>query len=280
MSPITDYTVVRDFYDRPYVTTDGGPLRYEPGRKAPINARPYTRVSTLAGTCDDKSNLATWAACNAVVGVVRDKALHAQVAHLASAHADPWNSDGKTPLKQIVEQAQKIGGSDHASGMGTAFHGLTEIIDAGGQPEFAPDELLPWLDAYQKALSDWDVVDVEPFLVCDELEAAGSADRVLQHKITGQIVVGDIKTGDNEPKYPLKVTCQVAIYAHGMKYDQETGHREPIGADLVQGMLIHVPIRAKKPRCDLYPLDLKTGWDAAKLSVKVRQYRRMKGLSA
>lgn len=274
---MTDYTVKRDRWDRPYVTTDGQPLRYN-GGKNPVNATAYTRVSTLAGTLDDKAGLVDWAACNAAVGVVRDKALHAQIAHLASAHSDPWNSDAKTPLKQIVEQAQKIGGSDHASGMGTAFHGLTEIVDAGQQPEFAPEELLPWLDAYQKALSDWEIMLVEPFLVCDELQAAGSADRVLQHKVTGQIVVADIKTGDKEPQYPMKVTAQVAIYARGMRYDQQTGRRDIVGADTTTGMLIHVPIRAKQPRCDLYPLDLKTGWDIARLSVKVRQYRRMKGL--
>jgi len=263
------------------VTTDGQPLKYETGRKTPINAVPYTRVSTLAGTLDDKSGLVDWAACNAAVGIVRDKALHAQVAHLASAHRDPWNSpEAKTPLKQIVEQAQKIGGGDHASGMGTAFHGLTEIIDAGSSPEFAPEELLPWLDVYQKALADWEVVLVEPFLVCDELQAAGSADRVLQHKVTGQIVVADIKTGDKEPQYPMKVTTQVAIYAHGVQYDQQTGRRIPICVDRLRGMLIHVPIRARKPRCDLYELDLATGWDIAQLSVKVRQYRRMKGLTA
>ena len=273
---MTDYSVRRDRWDRPYVTRDGGPLKFD-GTK-PLNCTPYVRVSTLAGSLDDKAGLVDWAACNAAVGVVRDKALYAGIAHLASAHPRPWYSEAKKPLKELVARAQELGGASSAADMGTAFHGFTEIVDAGGFPEFAPDELVPWLDAYSAAMADWEVVDAEPFLVCDELEVAGSADRVLRHRVTGQTVVADIKTGTDEPRYPLKVTMQVAAYARSVHYDQQSGDRRELGADLNVGLMIHVPIKTETPVCKLYPLDLTTGWRLARLAKQVRELRRMKPL--
>ena len=280
---MTDYTIKRDHWERPWVTTDGGPLKYEPNRKSPVNAVAYTRVSTLAGALDDKAGLLDWAAANAAIGTVRDAGIYAQIAHLASAHRDPWNApEAKAALKPLVARAQQAAGSDEASGMGTAFHGLTELSDRGIRPEFCPPPMRPWLTQYEHVMEEWEVLDCEPFLVVDEVQAAGSADRLLRHRATGRVIVGDIKTGTNEPDYPLKVTTQVAIYAHGQRYDQETGLRAPLhpDIDLENGLLIHVPIRTARPRCVMYPLDLTSGWKAAQLAVELRGLRRMKKLEA
>ena len=280
---MTDYSIKRDFWQRPWVTTDGGPLQYADGRKSPTNAVAYTRVSTLAETLDDKQGLMDWSAANAAIGVVRNPAIYAQVAHLASAHRDPWQvPEAKKALKPLVAQAQQVAGSDDGAGMGTAFHGLAELVDRGQEPEFAPPPLRPWLDAYRDVLGDWEVLDTEVFVVADEVQSAGSLDRLLRHRGTGRIVVGDVKTGRSEPDFPLKTTIQVAIYAHGQRYDQETGARAPLHPeiDLHNGLLIHVPVRSGEPRCGLYPLDLTRGWELAQMAVRVREARRMPKLEA
>ncbi|MBF6584383.1 hypothetical protein IU414_06370 [Nocardia farcinica] len=281
---MTDYTIKRDYWQRPWVTTGGGPLRYEDGKKSPVNATAYTRVSTLAETLDDKGGLMDWCAANAAIGVVKDASLYAQIAHLASAHVDPWSvPEAKQQLKPLVSRAQQIAGSDTGSGMGTAFHGLAELIDAGQDPEFVPPPMRPWLDAYREALADWEVLDSEVFVVADEVQAAGSLDRLLRHRKSGRVVVADIKSGKSDPDYPLKVTIQTAIYAHGQRYDQETGVRAPLHpeVDVERGLLIHVPIRSgKKPQANLYPLDLEQGWELAKVAVRVREARRMTKLEA
>jgi hypothetical protein len=280
---VTDYKIKRDYFDRPYVTTDGGPLRYEDGRKSPVNATPYTRVSTLAETLDDKRGLLDWSAANAAIGVVKDAALYAQIAHLASAHVDPWSvPEAKKALKPLVQRAQQIAGSDDGAGMGTAFHGFAEEIDKGLDPEFVPPPMIPWLEKYREAMTGWEVLDTETFVVNDELQTAGSLDRLLRHRKTGRIVVGDVKTGKSEPEYPLKTTIQVAAYARGERYDQETGARAPLhpDIDLERGLLIHVPVRTGEPRCALYPLDLTAGWELAQLAVRVREARRMPKLEA
>jgi hypothetical protein len=280
---VTDTTVKRDRWDRPYVTTDGGPLRYAEGRKTPVNAVAYTRVSTLAGALDDKGGLLDWSAATAALGVVRDPALYAQIAHLASAHADPWNvPEAKRVLRPLVERAQQAAGAGEAAGMGTAFHGLTELVDTGNEPEYVPPQMVPWLDEYRGTMADWEILDTETFVVIDEVQAAGSMDRLLRHRATGRVVAADIKTGRQEPEYPMKCTIQVATYAHGQRYDQRTGARAPLhpDIDLARGLMIHVPIRAGRPRCVLYPLDLTAGWELAQLAVRVREARRMPRLEA
>lgn len=281
---MTDLSVKRDWVGRPFVTTDGGPLRYEDGRKTPVNATAYTRVSTLAESLDDKSGLMDWAAAKAALGVVCDASVYAQLAHLASAHRDPWNvPEAKKALKPLVARAQQAAGSDEAAGMGTAFHGLTEIVDKGVDPEFVPPPLIPWLDAYRQTMADWEVLDTEVFIVNDELQTAGSLDCLVRHRSTGRVVVGDKKTGKSEPDYPLKVTLQVATYARGVRYDQASGARAPLHPDLDfdHGLLIHAPIRSgSEPRVVLYPLDLVEGWRLAQLAIQVRAARKMPKLEA
>lgn len=273
---MTDYTVSRDRWGRPYITTDGGPLQFKKGRVSPINAEGYTRVSTLAGALDDKSGLIDWAAANAMVGMVRDRSIAAQVGSLASKHADPWNvPEGKTALKQLVERAKSTGGGDEAASLGTAVHEFTEVIDKGEWPEFAPPELVGWLHAYREAMEPYELLDAEPFVVNDELKCAGSMDKLLRVP-DGRVVAADLKTGKHDPNYAGKVTLQVACYANSLKYDQETGVRTPLhdDIDLSTGLLIHMPIRSgKPPKVTVYELDLVKGMEMARLAVAVREAR-------
>lgn len=280
---MTDYSVVRDRWGRPFVTTDGGPLRYEKGRKTPVNAEAYTRVSTVAGALDDKAGLVDWAAAQAALGVIRKPAIAAQLSALASQYSDPWNvPEAKAQLKPIVERAREAAGMSDAADLGTAFHSLTEQYDLGNPPAFVPPQLAPWIEKYRESLEDWDVLDSEPFVVCDELQTAGSMDRLLMHRKSGLVVAADVKSGRHDYKYPLKVTMQVAMYANSVRYNQETGERTPLHPeiDLTQGILIHCPIQTVRPRCTLYPLDLELGMDLARLAVQVRSLKNIRALVA
>lgn len=213
-----------------------------------------------------------------MIGTVKNDAIYAQVANLMSNHADPW-VERKAPLKELVRKAQEAGGSEDASGLGTAFHGLTECLDNGVEPDFVPRQLRPWLDAYWEAMQDFEPVLIEPFVVCDEIKAAGSPDRYIRSKSTGMVYCADIKSGTSEPEYPLKVTMQVAIGAHSEQYDQASGARTPIACSHLQGILIHAPIREPKVKVDLYWLDIDRGWDLAQLAYQVRESRKLPKLT-
>lgn len=278
---VTDYTIVRDYWDRPFVATAEEPLRYVKNRKTPINAEAYTRISTLAGSLDSKDGLIDWACARAMIGLVKqdlearrrdhDGAIYAQMAHLISAYPDPWKvPEGKKPLKELVRRAKELGGSDDASGAGTAAHGIWECIDKGIIPEYIPRHLQPWTKVRTEALKDFESVLVEPFIINDELKAAGSPDRYLRHKPTGIIYAADDKTGTDEPSYPRKVNIQVAIASRGSLYDQKTGKRTLIDCSQEWGILIHTPIQTDTPRCDLYWLNLTEGWADAQLAAANR----------
>ena len=268
---MTDYSIIRDYYGRPYVSTDGEPLKFEAGRKGPVNGEPYTRISTLAGALDDKGGLADWKAAMAMLGMAKSKSIFAQVAHLASAHDQPWyEPSAKKPLKELVARATDLGGASDAAGFGTAFHGLCEVLDGGEAPQYVPDELQPWIEARQTALADFEPVLIEPFVVNDELKAAGNPDRFLRCRKTGTVYAADDKTGTDEPRYGEKVSIQVAIASRSVLYDQKTGVRTPIDCDQKRGLMIHTPLRLGKPQCTLYWLDLEHGWDMALLAADVK----------
>jgi len=216
-----------------------------------------------------------WSAAMAMVGMAKSRSIQAQVAHLASAHESPWYSEAKRPLKDLVRKAKELGGADEAAGLGTAFHGICEVLDKGLKPQFVPDGMQPWVDARQAALEGFEPVLVEPFVINDELKVAGSPDRYLREKSTGIVYAADDKTGTDEADYPMKVTIQVAIASRSVLYDQETGLRTPIECDQERGILIHTPIRLDEPRCDVYWLDLTKGWELALLAAQVRDSKKV-----
>ena len=273
---MTDHSVMRDRWGRPYVSNDGGPLRYAKGRSTPVNAEGYTRVSTLSGALDDKSSLIDWAAANAMVGMVKDPSIASQIGSLASKYGDPWYApEGKKALKPLIKRAQEAGGSDRASGMGTSLHEFTEVIDEGRWPEYAPAELIPWLHAYKERMAEYECLGMELFVVNDELKTAGSFDR-LWRVPDGRVVVSDLKSGRSDPQYPTKVQIQVATYANSVRYNQATGERSPLHEDLdvTEGLLVHAPILGGgKPEVKVYPLDLVRGLELARLAVQVREAR-------
>lgn len=268
--------MIRDRWGRPYVSNDGGPLKFVKGKATPVNAEGYTRVSTLAGALDDKSSLIDWASANAMVGMVKDPSVSAQIGSLTSKYGDPWYApEGKKALKPLIKRAQEAGGSDRASGLGTSVHEFTEVIDEGRWPEFAPAELVPWLHAYRERMEGFECLGMEMFVVNDELKTAGSFDRVWRMP-DGRVVVGDLKSGRSDNTYPLKVSLQVAVYANSERYDQATGERSPIhpDLDLTTGLLVHAPILGGgKPEVKVYPLDLVRGLELARLAVQVREAR-------
>ncbi len=154
--------------------------------------------------------------------------------------------------------------------------------DAGEQPE----DLVPHTDplyldlcAYKEATRHLGMEAAELFIVCDELQAAGSFDRLVTVPDVG-MVVADLKTGQHEPDYPHGVAQQIAIYAHGTLYDPEQGRiaaLADIGVRTDVGLLIHLP--SERGICDLYLIDLEHGWQLAQAAVAVRAAYKTKPLT-
>lgn len=248
---INDDKIKRDRWGRPLI---------EP----PEGGKPiaYTRVSTLSKALDNKEGLMKWRQRMTAIGIGK----RPDLAQMALAC-----SDDKRKIDEVVEAAMSAAESNKAANVGTTLHAFTEVIDAGGWPEQVSHEIAADLTAYKNAMANIEIVAAEQFIVCDEVRAAGTFDRLVRLP-DGRLVIADIKTGQDEPKYPQGVTIQTAIYAHGHLYDRDKGrltHLPEVGVSTDVGLLIHMP--AGQGRCDLYLLNLTDGWTLAKTAVMVRE---------
>jgi hypothetical protein len=256
-SPLTQ-DIKRDRWDRPLIEPVGG------GK--PI---PYTRISTLAKALDDKSALSKWMCRQTAIGLAARPDLVSLVA------SDP---ESKFTVADAVKQAMDAANSKRAANIGTTLHKLAEHVDAGKDPNTMHGHEGD-LIAYRDAMAGIEILGAEQFVVCDDVQAAGTFDRLVKLP-DGRIVVADIKTGQHEPKYPHSSTIQIAVYAHGHLYDPEKGrlgYLPDFGVSTEAGLLIHLP--AGQARCDLYLLDLNIGWQLAQTAVTVRRIFKAKPLT-
>lgn len=245
----------RDRWDRPYVVLPDGSRR-----------EAYTRVSTLAKANDDTYNLDRWRQRIIVIGFTRRPDLWAR----AEAAAED-----RDVLDKIMQQAFIAGGGEERANYGTAMHSFTEHLDLGGSMDAVPVWARADCEAYLDALELYGLepVGIEEFVVHDGLKAAGTLDRRYVVKRTGELVVGDLKTGDHDPNYPTGVVTQTAIYASSQRYDED-GTRSELGVSLEVALLMHLPLG--KAECTVYDLDITQGHRAARAALWVREWRKAK----
>jgi hypothetical protein len=251
--------IPRDRWGRPLITPIGG------GK-----AVGYTRMSTLAKALDDKSALTRWKQRQVVIGMANRPDL--------SAVAAAVKGDDRK-LDEIVETAMTVAESERAANIGTALHALSEQVDEGVDIDTLPPQFQADLRAYSAAMAGIQILAKEMFVVTDEIEAAGTFDKLCRLP-DGRVVVADVKTGQHEPKYPHSATTQIAGYSRGHLYDPEkgrVGHLPSLGIDQEVGLLIWMP--AGKGICELYLLDLTVGWGLAQVSVAVRAAFKKKPIS-
>ena len=243
----------------------GRPLIVPPEGGKPV---PYTRATTLAGTLDDRSALEKWMCRQTALGLADRTDLYVAV----SAHRDD-----KQHLNRIVQEAQDAAKSSAAATRGTAVHALTELVDRGQNLPSLPDEVAADLAAYRNTISQVDVEAVELFVVCDELQTAGTADRIVRWD--GRRMILDLKTGSTLDYSWGAIAQQLAIYAHGALYDPADHTRTALNVDLNVALVAHLP--AGQGRCDLYQVNIDHGWHAAQLSTRARAFRKhaRKGLA-
>jgi hypothetical protein len=245
----------------------GRPLIAPPDGGEPVA---YTRVSTLAKSLDDGSALANWKCRMTAIGLAKRPDLISKTLAVA---------EDKKEMGKVVSSAMEAAEADRAANIGTALHRFCELVDQGEPLTNIPAEHLADLAAYQEAMTGLTIMGNGVFVVIDELQAAGSFDRLVKLP-DGRLVVADIKTGQTEPDYPHGVTQQVAMYSRGHIYDPEKGRvarLADLGVSQEVGLMIHLP--SGQGRCTLYLLDLEHGWALAQVAVAVRSAYKKKPLT-
>ncbi|MFC5996925.1 hypothetical protein ACFQE5_22195 [Pseudonocardia hispaniensis] len=260
----------RDRWGRPLITPpDGG---------KPVG---YTRASTLGGALEDTYGLTRWKQRMTAIGVAsRPDLLLAVNAH----------RDSKDKLNSLVDQAMDAAEASARATIGTGMHAFAERIDRGEDPGFIPPEFAADLDAYRRLTEPlFEHVAIEQFCVCDELQVAGTPDRVSRlrqpltapdrtHIPAGAVVVTDEKTSGSMDFGGIKFSVQLAVYAHGQAYHPGTGQRTPWPGPVRTdwGLIVWCP--AGEGRAELFWVNIAAGWELAQLSVHVREQRARKDL--
>ena len=265
-------------------SVDGKPDRWGRYRVPhPVSGRvmPWTRATTFAKTISDTYTLNMWGRRMTILGLVQRPDLYA----LAAQCKDP--TDDKDKLNSIAEKAAEHAGSKSAANLGTALHGFTESHDRGDSV-FVPE---PWdrdLAAYRAAMATQGVTVVpgmiERLIVVETYSVAGTLDRINRLDepcpICGrELAIGDVKTGRTLEYGWVEIAVQLALYAHADAiFDKATKRFEPM-PEVCQhtALVFHLPVA--QARCDVYEVNIQTGWELAELCADVRLARKRKDLA-
>lgn len=279
----------RDRWGRPIVTTPDG------------KQVAYTRVTTIAGTLDEMYGLMGWKQRQTAVGLAARKDLLLRAASLGPQPMAPvgprpsdpaaraaWDAQAqakrtwKAQMDDVCESAMEASASSSSATIGTALHTYTEAIDTARVEGRVwsgnvPTEFAPHLLAYQEATKDLQMHAMEQFVVNDDLMAGGTLDRLVVDPNFPGLLIADVKTGSME--YPHKMAMQLAMYAHSMVFDPITATRHPIEG-INQDVGIIIALDALTGLCSLQYIDIRSGWEAVRLALKVREWRKKDNLLA
>lgn len=227
--------------------------------------RAMTRATTWAKAIDDQEGLIGWKARVAMLGVGRRPDLYA----LCCAAKDDKE------LKAYVEEAADAGGAGFGRNVGSALHSFTERVDLGEEVN-VPDQWRRDIAAYKKAIEAEGLRPVphliERVCVLPGLGVAGTLDRVYA-TANGELVIGDVKTGQSLDFAALSISVQLALYANAdTLYDLATETHElmpEVRKDVAY--VVHVP--SGQGRAEVLKVPIDTGWEYAQLCGKVRAAR-------
>jgi len=234
-------------------------------------SRGYTRVTTVAKTLDDTASLADWKVRMAITGLVQRPDLLAQASTAI---------DDRSRMNKIANDCVEAAGAYSRANLGTALHAITEQIDLGLKPAILPG-LQADIDAYVAGIKSHGIKMhnefIEVLLINDDLEYAGTADRIVT-LMDGRLVIFDLKTGTDLSYSFGNIAVQLAMYANAdWMYNWKTGERTPMPAiDKTVGIICHLP--AGDATVAFHEVNLVAGWEAAKQSFTTREWRKRKDL--
>lgn len=240
--------------------------------------RSWTRVTTLAGAIEDHFHLAKWERRKVAQGI----AMRPDLLALA-ASADESEPDGKKDLQRAADAAKEHAGASSGANLGTALHSFIRrvvggTLDVGAIPSAWRPDVEAWLRAVAEAELEPLPETGETLVVIREFGAAGSFDRLMRCKRTGQLYITDDKSGHGELDYAqTKTSAQLALYAHHDAWWKPEGWQPRHEVSLTRALVLHVPVGAGA--CTVQSVDLAVGWRIVEAAAEARELRKLKPVS-
>ncbi|QDN64391.1 hypothetical protein [Streptomyces sp. S1D4-14] len=269
----------------------------------------WTRATTFAKSISDTYALSQWGLRMALLGAtVRPDIV--QRAHGKHVKAD------KQLLDELTADLKNAAGDKVAANLGTSMHSFKELADKAwhspGGPRSVMDQVPPDcredIETYIRMLDELGLEPVPHLVefttVVKQYGIAGTSDNC--YKVTkplvlkigraevrlepGEYVVGDLKTGKDLDYGWQEIAIQIGLYAQGINtagvWDrhEEKWHPDPLNGAKVRtdaGIVVHLPVdKSGKKQPAVYGIDLESGWNAAVLCERVREWRKVRNLAS
>lgn len=254
----------------------------------------FQRVSTLIKKVEtDRYNLDLWMKRQVLIGASLRDDLVLGAKAMKPHPVTGWSALQKKDLNKLVATAEEAAKAVDGAVVGTAVHTLSERLDRGepiesvvaGLPAQAERDLRAY--AMLIELNGWRSVEIERTVVNDELEVAGTFDRVYkipaltdllgrgycQHGcgVGGEgagnheredlnTVIGDVKTERSPDKSGLHIGPQLAIYARSRRMWLPEGRY--VDSPCVR-QDVAVVVHVRDGHATPYFVNIAEGWDAA-----------------
>jgi hypothetical protein len=254
-----------------------------------------TRASSLGDALENKYLIHRWDMRNLAFALSRRPDLVLKLA----AVPDIEEKANKNEVHETVKVALDFAGGTAAATSGSAIHRLSERLDAGEDLSYLADRVLEALTVYRRLMSTLRIVASETFVVCDELGAAGTYDRVVEllndtevrwrdadgvERVVilpaGTRLILDLKTNANAMYFGAVYACQEAVYGFGVPYTHEGGRGEwpdGLAPSREWGLLLHLPIDSLED-AGFYWVDLTQGYNLAIQAAAHREAMKKKDL--
>jgi hypothetical protein len=272
----------------PPVSGQPEPKRDRWGRYLILGA-PHTRATTFAKLGANTKAIEQWGKRN----VIRGLTLRSDLLMLANGLEVKRDRE---QLNSIAAQAEEAAGHKIAANIGTAYHAFSERLDAGLITlADVPEAYRPRVAQYAETVTQYGLTTRPEWIerttgiradqVGAPLPVAGTLDRIFQLP-SGDLVIGDLKTGSDLSYGEMEIEVQLAVYAHGVNthglFDWNTDAWQPAPGHVRTDIAIVIHLPADGIGCTLYVADIERGWRDAQrlgpLQASLKEKKRFRSL--
>jgi hypothetical protein len=279
-----------DMFDEP---EDGGPepiirdenkSRWVPHPLTGKSTR-MSRASAFGGVSADEFTLTEWKLAMAILGVTRNEDLYALGAslELPAERIEEREQGWWKPWADVAHEGMQAARSMSGAHKGTAIHRWSEQIQRGqieldDVPSLWRRHVEMFLIVHAESALEVNPDGMEQ-LVCHPGLHNGVTGRSDHFRIGpgGWLVVDDTKTGRNAPAGLDEIAVQLAIYAWSPWWwigDEFAGEWVPAPKNIRRDVATMTWVPIDRPdESRIIPIDIKWGWEAAKVIAWLKGYR-------
>lgn len=234
----------------------------------------WQRVTNLVGAFSDQYGLRMWEIEQGLRGVAWDHTLYTE---MVDSFAQEMDKDTRRAwVSDFLERAKDSAKANAGRDFGNHRHAVVELHHAGlplgVQNSLSRRHVKLYADALVRHRLQAMPGMQERRVLVESLEACGTLDNILTDMVTGLLHIGDLKTQKRFWTW-LEIAAQEACYANADAiWDAEAGcwvEMPKVSRDV--GMVLWMPREhpSGEPQVDIYEVDIKAGWETAKLAYRV-----------